>query len=311
MGSISIRRSVQWLPDDAAPSEPTSTIVLTSPGRRFVDIRILLPGAAAAAGKGDELASAHRHFGTITAGNLDWAFCGTSESSSPPPNTGSPPDGSKTTTHSKWHHLVSDRARDVTGVVDEGTCARTRAGTERAGDGADDEPGHGAGHGVRGGLGGRGAREDSGLAGFRCGRWRGGGGEEEGAGERRKCVVLEARDTDGEGGGICGMVVCLGRFCQGVVRRGERFGLERWSCREEDGAPPPGSRSSGGHEDADGGGGGGWKQRARLDTPGLWIPARQVIERAGSLNVGDVVVARHGSDGANEDGVTWTVVEAC
>lgn len=41
MGSISIREFIKWLPDEA--SEPTSTIVVTSPGRRFVDIRANRP----------------------------------------------------------------------------------------------------------------------------------------------------------------------------------------------------------------------------------------------------------------------------
>ena len=36
-GHISVRESIRWLPDEA--SEPTSTIVLTSPGRLFVDLR--------------------------------------------------------------------------------------------------------------------------------------------------------------------------------------------------------------------------------------------------------------------------------
>ncbi|GAM84096.1 hypothetical protein ANO11243_020880 [Dothideomycetidae sp. 11243] len=36
--SISWREYIQWVPDE--PSEPTSTLVLTSPKRRFVDIRI-------------------------------------------------------------------------------------------------------------------------------------------------------------------------------------------------------------------------------------------------------------------------------
>lgn len=39
MGSISFREHIRWIPDEA--SEPTSTIVLTSPQRRFVDLRIL------------------------------------------------------------------------------------------------------------------------------------------------------------------------------------------------------------------------------------------------------------------------------
>ena len=46
MGSISLREFIQWLPDE--PSEPTSTIVVTSPGRRFVDIRVLRPASAPA-----------------------------------------------------------------------------------------------------------------------------------------------------------------------------------------------------------------------------------------------------------------------
>jgi hypothetical protein len=39
MAGVSIRKSIRWLPEDA--SEPTSTIVLSSAERRFVDIRIL------------------------------------------------------------------------------------------------------------------------------------------------------------------------------------------------------------------------------------------------------------------------------
>lgn len=41
MGTISIREHIRWIPDPE--SEPTSTIVLTSPGHRFVDLRILRP----------------------------------------------------------------------------------------------------------------------------------------------------------------------------------------------------------------------------------------------------------------------------
>jgi hypothetical protein len=41
--SISIREWIKWLPNPE--SEPTSTLVLTSTGKRFVDIRVLLkPG---------------------------------------------------------------------------------------------------------------------------------------------------------------------------------------------------------------------------------------------------------------------------
>jgi hypothetical protein len=40
MAGISFRKFIRWLPDEA--SEPTSTLVLTSPEKRFVDIRVLL-----------------------------------------------------------------------------------------------------------------------------------------------------------------------------------------------------------------------------------------------------------------------------
>lgn len=41
MASISFRKFIRWVPEEA--SEPTSTLVLTSPEKRFVDIRVLLP----------------------------------------------------------------------------------------------------------------------------------------------------------------------------------------------------------------------------------------------------------------------------
>lgn len=47
MASISIRKSIRWLPGEA--EEPTLTVVLTSPARRFVDLRIVKPAASATA----------------------------------------------------------------------------------------------------------------------------------------------------------------------------------------------------------------------------------------------------------------------
>lgn len=41
MSTVSHRKYIKWHPDEA--SEPTSTLVLTSPENRFVDLRILLP----------------------------------------------------------------------------------------------------------------------------------------------------------------------------------------------------------------------------------------------------------------------------
>ncbi|KAI1433952.1 hypothetical protein GGR50DRAFT_452128 [Xylaria sp. CBS 124048] len=86
--SISIRDSICWLPDTA--SEPTTTIVLTSPERRFVDIRILKDASEQS--------------------SLDWAFAGTSSSSALR-------NGVR---HSTWRHVVDSRTRTPESVVDEG-----------------------------------------------------------------------------------------------------------------------------------------------------------------------------------------------
>ncbi|KAI1168580.1 hypothetical protein F5B18DRAFT_646367 [Nemania serpens] len=92
--SISIRDSIRWSPD--AASEPTSTVVLTSSGHRFVDIRILKDAGADGS--------------SAAAGSLDWAFAGTSSSEIR--------DGGRR--HSTWRHVVDSRTRAPETVVDEG-----------------------------------------------------------------------------------------------------------------------------------------------------------------------------------------------
>ncbi|KAH7038025.1 uncharacterized protein B0I36DRAFT_381109 [Microdochium trichocladiopsis] len=281
MGSISIRRSIQWLPDDPAPVEPTSTVVLTSPGRRFVDIRILLPkgsesvdSAGRPGGKESEMAAAHRDFGTITYSSLDWAFAGTSESQPVPAR----PDGKGPTTHSKWHHLVTDRAAVITpgqftdegdmypqpdgSVLEKGRMTNPMTGRETDYEEVwvDGEPGVIPASSSPGGT----------------------SGDDKGRASRTTCVVLEARDGQDEET-VVGMVVCLGKFCQGVVRRGKRFGLERWSFNDENGD-------------------GEWQRRAEM-LSGLWTPAGEVVQDPSRYSVGDVT---KGAD----DGYSWVVVEA-
>ncbi|KAK1826183.1 hypothetical protein QBC39DRAFT_269575 [Podospora conica] len=97
MGDISLRRHIRWPP--APASEPTSTIVLTSPERRFVDIRVLLDAQPLPDG-------------TLPPSALDWAIAGTSTSTDPDANTGS--------SHCVWSHWISSRTADVNGVADEG-----------------------------------------------------------------------------------------------------------------------------------------------------------------------------------------------
>jgi hypothetical protein len=87
--SISVRESIRWLPD--AASEPTSTVVLTSPERRFVDIRIL------------------KHWDNQSSTSLDWAFAGISST-----------EIREGVSHSTWRHVVDSRTCTPEDVVDEG-----------------------------------------------------------------------------------------------------------------------------------------------------------------------------------------------
>ncbi|KAF7563084.1 hypothetical protein G7046_g1012 [Stylonectria norvegica] len=93
MGSISIRKYIQWHPDEA--SEPTSTIVVTSPERRFVDLRILRP-----AGESDD--------------QLEWAIAGTSSSWKRDDGKGGQ------ITHSEWRHWIDSRTNHPENATDEG-----------------------------------------------------------------------------------------------------------------------------------------------------------------------------------------------
>ncbi|KAH6855952.1 hypothetical protein B0I37DRAFT_366186 [Chaetomium sp. MPI-CAGE-AT-0009] len=105
MCDISIRESIRWLPEEA--SEPTSTIVLTTPNRRFVDLRIL---------KSDSSANTSKDHITLPLSRLDWAIAGTS-SSSLIPSKEDPGQGIK---HGKWAHWIDSRVVDCDGIVDEG-----------------------------------------------------------------------------------------------------------------------------------------------------------------------------------------------
>lgn len=101
MGSVSVREHIRWGSD--AASEPTSTLVLTSPGRFFVDIRIL----KSALDQPDEP-------DIRPADQLDWAFGGTTASTKIPRH-----DGSQVS-HSIFGHWVDSRTTEPEKIVDEG-----------------------------------------------------------------------------------------------------------------------------------------------------------------------------------------------
>ncbi|KAK0726538.1 hypothetical protein B0T21DRAFT_336919 [Apiosordaria backusii] len=97
---ISLRKSIRWLPHPA--SEPTSTIVLTSPERRFVDIRVFLPLPSSSP--------------DIPLEKLDWAIGGHS-TSSPVTN---PATKEVEYSHCVWHHWIDSRVNSADVAADEG-----------------------------------------------------------------------------------------------------------------------------------------------------------------------------------------------
>lgn len=106
MGSISIREHIRWGTDP--PSEPTSTLVLTSPGRHFVDIRILKTALEELKDPGHGLCD------SLTPRQIDWAFGGVSSSTQITRE-----DGSQVS-HSTFRHWVDSRTKEPEKIVDEG-----------------------------------------------------------------------------------------------------------------------------------------------------------------------------------------------
>ncbi|EMR68604.1 hypothetical protein UCREL1_4382 [Eutypa lata UCREL1] len=277
MGSISIREYIRWLPDP--PSENTSTLVLTSPGRRFVDIRMLK--TAKGGGGGGEKEETE----------IEWAFAGTSSSSEETrAETGA------LVKHSVWRHFVDSRTRDAESVVDEADMFPHSEGGGGGGGGGDgDGDDDGGSHALEKG---RMVNPDTGRETDYEEMWRdvepravpslsNGSGDDDDGGKIRS-LVLELRD---DGAGRRGLVVCLGRYCQGVVRDGDAFALEQWEWKEW---------KEGGEGGNGGGGGGGWARRRRVGAPALYLPCRDAIEKVTGLEVGGRV---------ERDGVGWTVVE--
>ncbi|OTA00360.1 hypothetical protein A9Z42_0079780 [Trichoderma parareesei] len=97
MAGISFRKFIRWLPDEA--SEPTSTLVLTSPERRFVDIRVSLADCS------DVLPDTEQ---ILPLSRLDWAIAGTSSSTVL----------GEGHSHSRWAHWIDSRALEA--PADEG-----------------------------------------------------------------------------------------------------------------------------------------------------------------------------------------------
>lgn len=101
MGSISLRDSIRWLPEPA--SEPTSTLVITSPKRNFVDIRVLRPEGSASNWPTSEE--------KVPLDRIDWLIAGTSLSWSR--------EAGKVS-RGQWRHWIDSRTTDTADLADEG-----------------------------------------------------------------------------------------------------------------------------------------------------------------------------------------------
>ncbi|KAJ3542507.1 hypothetical protein NM208_g4063 [Fusarium decemcellulare] len=175
MSSISFREFIRWLPDEA--SEPTSTIVLTSPEHRFVDIQ------------------------KLPLDRLDWAIAGTSSSE---------PTGEENVTRGQWHHWISSRTIETEGLCDEGynhlqpdgkTLERGAMVNPETGKETDYEE-----------------------------LWR----DEDPLPttfETPKTIVLRLERGDE----VKGLVILLGQYCQGLLRKGGNITAERWYWTKSDG----------------------------------------------------------------------------
>ncbi|CAK7243357.1 MAG: hypothetical protein STHCBS139747_004876 [Sporothrix thermara] len=194
MASISHRVSIAWLP--APPSEPTSTVVLTSPGRWFVDVRILLP-----------LSSTHPQ--------LDWALAGTSSSTPVRPGV----------SDCVWRHWVDSRHAndaDTEAQVDRGR------NTDQPDDGTVLETGSMVNPAT-------GQVQDYEEV-WRDDDMAAGDSSTSTSSSNRCAVLQHhevAGDTDGSSSR--GVVIVLGPYCQGILRTKEGVTVERWQRGVDDG----------------------------------------------------------------------------
>ncbi|GAB7363595.1 hypothetical protein MBLNU230_g4166t1 [Neophaeotheca triangularis] len=243
--SISCREHILWRPE-TEPHEPTDTLVLTAPSGRFVDTRVL-KSAQYVPSPHDRLSPHH----------LDWAFAGTSVSTTlsdnPDINNGGP------YRFTRWTHTLDSRSQDTTDLSDAGNMfpdPSAPSGEHRTLEiGAMVNP-------------------ETGLMTEYEEVWRDFGpkavvGEE---GGKVQCLVLHFEGGGEEGDGVCGVVVRVGGFCQGVVRVGEQFALERWEVQGEEGR---------------------WVRKYRFGE--LWVPCAvvareaQKVKEEGEVRYGDSI----------------------
>ncbi|KAM0714449.1 hypothetical protein Q7P37_010236 [Cladosporium fusiforme] len=232
--NISSRAFIQWLPD-GSKSEPTSTLVLTSSKRHFVDIRIHTATGSPQQNTIQQLQSPGMPVGHAK----DWAFAGTSASTTISTAEG----GDKV--YSQWHHWVDSKTSKPEDVVDKGEMLpedTTTGISLEKGDMVNPDTGHLTEY----------------IEGWRDVKPRpvismpemhlemfiamiGTTGQViqglESAERSAGSVSAVLRHEDASKGSR-GMIVRVGNLCQGVLRMGEKFGYERWIDEGENPAEP-------------------------------------------------------------------------
>ncbi|KAJ4393709.1 hypothetical protein N0V93_002924 [Gnomoniopsis smithogilvyi] len=192
MGTVSFRDHIRWGSDPA--SEPTSTLVLTSPGHYFVDIRVFKTALAHQSGETAPNTGVTPH---LARENLDWAIGGTSASTQR-----SLPDGTHVS-HSVFTHWVDSRTKEPEKATDEGDMLPQPDGTTLET--------------------GRMVNPATGVETDYEELWRDGAPEHVPA--LAQWTVLRIQDDSLQ---KRGMFVQLGQYAQAVLRVGDFFTAERW-----------------------------------------------------------------------------------
>lgn len=192
MASISLRRHIKWGSEPA--SEPTSTLVLTSPGHFFVDIRVLRSALA----KSESVPRDADSPLSLSPEQLDWAIGGTSSSTDLPAQ----PDGA-TASRTTFRHWVSSRTLEPEAVADEGDMFPQPDGTTLE----------------KGSM----VNPATGLVTSYEELWD--DQEPQSVPGLPLCTVLRLHDDTSR---TRGLFVQLGQHAQGFLRRGNVFTGERW-----------------------------------------------------------------------------------
>ncbi|XP_014557089.1 hypothetical protein COCVIDRAFT_43877, partial [Bipolaris victoriae FI3] len=198
--------------------EPTNTLVLTSPLRTFVDIRVYKAFTTSTAPTPNSIDQGSQQ-------RLEWAFAGTSTSVPIQPSSASDSGTQKpqedeeweNVTHSTWKHWLDSRysVGDANIPVDEGDMYPLS-----------EELTLEVGHAYHPALEAVKTHEEM---------WR----DEEikstclsAAGKEGKklCVVLRCRD---DAAGVRGVIVRVGQYVQGILMQGDKTTVERWEWAVE------------------------------------------------------------------------------